>query len=110
MALSTNKVGLLFTEIDSGRALRSTGDRVILGSRNSQSDQEWIIRQKISECGASVTEAVHACGGIVAQRAAESVFSTFPNARGALEAAQWVKGRQGWFTMRDVLGLDEQKE
>lgn len=34
--------------------------------------------------------------------------STF--ARGALEAARWVKGRQGWFTMRDVLGLDEQKE
>ena len=30
--------------------------------------------------------------------------STF--ARGALEAARWVKDRQGWFTMRDVLGLD----
>jgi 4-hydroxy-tetrahydrodipicolinate reductase len=29
--------------------------------------------------------------------------STF--ARGALTAAQWVKGRKGWFTMRDVLGL-----
>lgn len=26
-------------------------------------------------------------------------------ARGALEAARWVVGRQGWFTMRDVLGL-----
>ena len=26
-------------------------------------------------------------------------------ARGALEAARWVQGRQGWFTMRDVLGL-----
>ena len=26
-------------------------------------------------------------------------------ARGALTAAQWVKGREGWFTMRDVLGL-----
>jgi 4-hydroxy-tetrahydrodipicolinate reductase len=26
-------------------------------------------------------------------------------ARGALEAARWVIGRQGWFTMRDVLGL-----
>ena len=30
--------------------------------------------------------------------------STF--ARGALEAAKWVVGQQGWFTMRDVLGLD----
>ena len=30
--------------------------------------------------------------------------STF--ARGALEAARWVQGRRGWFTMRDVLGLD----
>ena len=30
--------------------------------------------------------------------------STF--ARGALEAAQWVRGRSGWFTMHDVLGLD----
>ena len=30
--------------------------------------------------------------------------STF--ARGALEAARWVAGRRGWFTMRDVLGLD----
>ena len=29
--------------------------------------------------------------------------STF--ARGALEAARWVKGRTGWFTMRDVVGL-----
>ena len=29
--------------------------------------------------------------------------STF--ARGALEAARWVQGRQGWFSMRDVLGL-----
>lgn len=26
-------------------------------------------------------------------------------ARGALEAARWVQGRQGWFTMRDVLGI-----
>ena len=26
-------------------------------------------------------------------------------ARGALEAAHWVRGRRGWFTMRDVLGL-----
>jgi 4-hydroxy-tetrahydrodipicolinate reductase len=26
-------------------------------------------------------------------------------ARGALEAAQWVQGRRGWFTMRDVLGI-----
>ena len=27
-------------------------------------------------------------------------------ARGALEAARWVRGRQGWFSMRDVLGLE----
>jgi 4-hydroxy-tetrahydrodipicolinate reductase len=26
-------------------------------------------------------------------------------ARGALQAAQWVRGRKGWFTMRDVLGI-----
>lgn len=26
-------------------------------------------------------------------------------ARGALEAARWLEGRHGWFTMRDVLGL-----
>lgn len=26
-------------------------------------------------------------------------------ARGALQAAKWVHGRAGWFTMRDVLGL-----
>jgi 4-hydroxy-tetrahydrodipicolinate reductase len=26
-------------------------------------------------------------------------------ARGALEAARWVEGRSGWFTMRDVLGV-----
>jgi 4-hydroxy-tetrahydrodipicolinate reductase len=26
-------------------------------------------------------------------------------ARGALAAARWVQGRQGWFTMHDVLGL-----
>jgi|TARA_B100001971_G_C18217654_1_gene554964 4-hydroxy-tetrahydrodipicolinate reductase len=27
-------------------------------------------------------------------------------ARGALEAARWVQGRHGWFSMRDVLGLN----
>jgi 4-hydroxy-tetrahydrodipicolinate reductase len=26
-------------------------------------------------------------------------------ARGALVAARWVKGRRGWFTMKDVLGI-----
>jgi 4-hydroxy-tetrahydrodipicolinate reductase len=26
-------------------------------------------------------------------------------ARGALGAAQWVRGKRGWFTMRDVLGI-----
>src|SRR5262245_59851565 len=26
-------------------------------------------------------------------------------ARGALAAAQWVKGRRGWYTMKDVLGV-----
>ncbi len=29
-----------------------------------------------------------------------------PFARGALEAARWIHGRAGWYTMRDVLGLD----
>jgi 4-hydroxy-tetrahydrodipicolinate reductase len=28
-----------------------------------------------------------------------------PFARGALEAARWIKGRRGWFTMRDMLGV-----
>jgi 4-hydroxy-tetrahydrodipicolinate reductase len=28
-------------------------------------------------------------------------------ARGAILAAKWVTGRRGWFTMRDVLGLEE---
>lgn len=26
-------------------------------------------------------------------------------ARGALEAARWVRGKRGWFTMKDVLGI-----
>ena len=26
-------------------------------------------------------------------------------ARGALVAAQWIKGKRGWYTMRDVLGI-----
>jgi 4-hydroxy-tetrahydrodipicolinate reductase len=26
-------------------------------------------------------------------------------AQGALEAAKWVHGKRGWFTIRDVLGL-----
>jgi dihydrodipicolinate reductase len=26
-------------------------------------------------------------------------------ARGALEAARWVRGKPGWFSMKDVLGL-----
>ncbi len=31
-------------------------------------------------------------------------------AHGALEAARWVTGRKGWFTMRDVLGLGSMKK
>ena len=27
-------------------------------------------------------------------------------AHGALEAARWVAGRKGWYTMQDVLGLE----
>ena len=27
-------------------------------------------------------------------------------AHGALTAARWIPGRRGWFTMRDVLGVD----
>jgi 4-hydroxy-tetrahydrodipicolinate reductase len=30
-------------------------------------------------------------------------------ARGALAAAQWVKGRRGWFDMQDVLGLRDEE-
>lgn len=26
-------------------------------------------------------------------------------ARGALEAAKWIRGRQGWFTMKEMLGI-----
>ena len=26
-------------------------------------------------------------------------------ARGALVAAKWIRGRRGWFTMKDVLGI-----
>ena len=29
------------------------------------------------------------------------------SAEGALVAARWVRGRTGWFTMRDVLGIDD---
>jgi 4-hydroxy-tetrahydrodipicolinate reductase len=28
-------------------------------------------------------------------------------ARGALLAAKWIHGKRGWFTMRDVLGLEQ---
>jgi 4-hydroxy-tetrahydrodipicolinate reductase len=28
-------------------------------------------------------------------------------ARGALTAARWVHGKRGWFSMRDVLGLED---
>lgn len=31
-------------------------------------------------------------------------------ARGALAAAKWIVGRRGWFTMRDVLGLNSVTE
>jgi 4-hydroxy-tetrahydrodipicolinate reductase len=31
-------------------------------------------------------------------------------ARGALTAARWVKGRQGWFTMHDVLGIQRRPD
>lgn len=29
-----------------------------------------------------------------------------PFARGALEAARWIRGRRGWYTMRDLLALE----
>ena len=87
MTIPTNKLGILIAEIDSGGALRSAGDRVILGSRNSKTEQEWVVRQKIAECTARITESVHDNHGIVTRRAAESVFGTFPHAKNAFDAA-----------------------
>lgn len=87
MTIPTNKVGILIVEIDSGGALRSAGDRVILGARSSKSEQEWIVRQKIGECSARITDSVHQHGGIVARQAAESMFGTFPCAKSAFRAA-----------------------
>ena len=87
LPIPTNKLGILIAEIDSGGALRSAGDRVILGSRNSKTEQEWVVRQKIAECTARITESVHDNHGIVARRAAESAFGTFPHAADALNAA-----------------------
>jgi 4-hydroxy-tetrahydrodipicolinate reductase len=29
-----------------------------------------------------------------------------PFARGALEAAKWIQGRRGWYTMRDLLAVE----
>jgi 4-hydroxy-tetrahydrodipicolinate reductase len=29
-------------------------------------------------------------------------------ARGALTAAKWIQGRRGWYTMKDVLGVEQQ--
>jgi 4-hydroxy-tetrahydrodipicolinate reductase len=31
-------------------------------------------------------------------------------AGGALEAARWIHGRRGWFTIRDVMGLNRQPD
>ena len=87
MTIPTNKLGILIAEIDSGGALRSAGNRVILGSRNSKTEQEWVVRQKIAECTTRITESVHDNHGIVARRAAESVFGTFPHAQNAFDAA-----------------------
>ena len=87
MTIPTNKLGILIAEIDSGGALRSAGDRVILGNRKSKTEQEWIIRQKVGECSNRIQESVHRHTGIVARLAAESVFATFPSAQDALDAA-----------------------
>ena len=76
MAIPTNKAGILVAEIDSGGALRSAGDRVIVGSRTSKSEQEWVIRQKIAACTADITEAVHEHRGIVARRSARASCRT----------------------------------
>ena len=67
--------------------MRSAGDRVILGSRSTESEQEWGVRQKIAECTSRIIEHVQDNQGIVVRRAAESVFSTFPSATTALDAA-----------------------
>lgn len=87
MSILTNEVGIIIAEIDSGGALRSAGDRVILGARSSSSEKEWVVRQKVAECSARMTECVHRNGGIVARKAAESIFSTFPAPESAFKAA-----------------------
>ena len=91
MSRPTNKVGIVIAKINSGGALRLTGDRVILVARNSQSEQEWILREKIAACSTQITDAVHKHGGIVARRSLETVFATFPNASDAFEAACQVQ-------------------
>lgn len=91
MSIPTNKVGILMAEIDTGGALRSAGDRVILGARDAKSEQEWMMRQKITKCAAKVTDAVHEHGGVIANRTARAIFSTFPNARNAFRAACFIQ-------------------
>jgi len=91
MSIPTNKVGILIAEIDTGGALHSAGDRVILGARNAKSEQEWVVRQKITKCTAKFTDAVHEHGGVIANRTARAIFSTFPNARNAFRAACFIQ-------------------
>ena len=101
MAIPTNKLGILIAEIDTGGALRSAGDRVILGFRSTKSGQEWSIRQTIAECITRITESVHDHHDIVVTKAAVSVFGTFPNAVYAFDAACLILERQAQATRKD---------
>jgi hypothetical protein len=90
MAISTNKVGVLIVEVDSGGALRSAGDRVIVGSSRSQTEQQWVVRQRITETSARLTESIHRHHGIIGRKTAESVFATFPDAKRTFLAAREI--------------------
>ena len=91
MQIPTNQLGLLLAEVDSAGSLRLSGDRVLFGARRSQSETEWLVRQKVAQCRQGIADVVHSFGGVVVQILGDRVLCNLVDAERAMEAACMIQ-------------------
>lgn len=94
MQIATNKLGLLLAEIDSEGSLRLSGDRVLFGAKRSQSETEWLVRQKVAQCRQAIAETVHSFGGVVVQTLGDRVLCNLADANRAVLAGCAIQQTQ----------------
>ena len=98
-------VGLFFTHHQAKKDAPS-GTAIMLKSAMEQAGYRRAIDVSSTRAGSAPgTHAVGFDGPSDAVTFTHEVRDRAVFARGALEAAKWLQGRRGWFTMKDLLGI-----